>query len=114
MHVLLLEELLGVVAGAKVTIANNGQEALDRLAEAPFDAVPMDVQMPVMDGYETTRRIRREARFLHLPIVAMTAHAMAKDREECLAAGMNDHVSKPFEPDELFAVLAKWIEPAML
>jgi signal transduction histidine kinase len=104
-------DLLTHVAGARVEIATNGQEALDRLErDAPYDAVLMDVQMPVLDGYEATRRLRRDTRFVALPIIAMTAHASQADREKCLDAGMNGFISKPFEPVELFAVLRRWIE----
>jgi CheY-like chemotaxis protein len=96
----------------EITLAANGQEALERLREAPFDAVLMDVQMPVMDGYQATARIRQQPAFAGLPIIAMTAHAMARDREKCLVAGMNDYVTKPIDPAELFAVLAKWLPDA--
>jgi len=106
------EELLSTSAGMQVTLARNGQEALDRLPTQPFDAVLMDVQMPVMDGYQATAAIRRQAQHASLPIIAMTAHAMAGDRDKCLAAGMNDHVSKPFEPLALFAVLSNWMPGA--
>jgi CheY-like chemotaxis protein/HPt (histidine-containing phosphotransfer) domain-containing protein len=102
-------DLLRGVAGALVQIANNGDEALARLAQQPFDLVLMDVQMPGMDGHEATRRLRANPALAALPVVAMTAHAMARDRELCLAAGMNDFVSKPFEPRELFKVLARWL-----
>jgi CheY-like chemotaxis protein len=102
-------ELLRDVAGMKVTLATNGREAIDRLSEESFDAVLMDVQMPVMDGYQATALIRQRQDLASLPIIAMTAHAMVRDREKCLAVGMNDYVTKPFEPPELFAVLAKWL-----
>ncbi len=95
-------------AGLVVSVVNNGQEAVDAVATAPYDAVLMDVQMPVMDGYTATGIIRREERFKDLPIIAMTAHAMAGDMEKSAAAGMNDHVTKPIDPDKLFATLAKW------
>ncbi|HRE17749.1 MAG TPA: response regulator, partial [Rhodocyclaceae bacterium] len=101
------KEILTGVAGVEVSIAWNGQEALDILQAQSFDAVLMDLQMPVMDGYETTEQLRRNPRFAALPIIAMTAHAMARDRERCLATGMNDFISKPFDPAELFAVLAR-------
>ena len=97
--------------GIAVTVANNGQEALDRLAVvAPnhFHLVFMDLQMPVMDGYEATRRLRTDARYLALPLVAMTAHAMVDERERCLALGMNGHLSKPIEPVDLYAILARY------
>jgi two-component system sensor histidine kinase/response regulator len=102
-------ELLRDVAGLQVTLANNGQEAVERVRVAAFDAVLMDVQMPVMDGYQATQIIRADPRFAELPIIAMTAHAMARDRDRSLAAGMNDHVTKPFDVDELIAVLSRWI-----
>jgi PAS domain S-box-containing protein len=104
-------DLLQGVAGAQVSEAHNGQQALERARAEAFDIVLMDVQMPVMDGYEATKRLRAEPALAGLPIVAMTAHAMVRDREQCLAAGMNDVVVKPFEPRELFAVIAKWLPP---
>ena len=101
-------ELLGIVAGMNVLIANNGQEALDRLKSDTVDAVLMDVQMPGMDGHQTTALIRAQPRLRDLPIIAMTAHAMVRDREKCLASGMSDYIAKPFNPAELFAVLERW------
>jgi signal transduction histidine kinase/DNA-binding response OmpR family regulator/HPt (histidine-containing phosphotransfer) domain-containing protein len=98
-------------AGLVVTIANNGQEAVDLVEREHFDAVLMDLQMPIMDGFEATRAIRCNPSFEHLPIIAMTANAMAGDREKCLAAGMNDHVAKPIAPDLLFKALTNWIAP---
>ncbi len=98
-------------AGFKVTIASNGSEAVEMVTQADYDCVLMDCQMPVMDGYEATQAIRKEERFSSLPIVAMTANAMQGDREKCLDAGMNDHVSKPINNKELFSALKKWIEP---
>ena len=98
-------------AGLHVTIANNGQEGVAAANEGDFDAVLMDCQMPVMDGYEATRALREEARFADLPIIAMTANAMAGDREKCLDAGMNDHVAKPIDLKELFSTLTKWVKP---
>ena len=94
-----------------VTLAGNGREALDRLNDADFDAVLMDLQMPEMDGIEATRRIRQEARWQQLPVIAMTAAVMAEDRAACSNAGMNDHVAKPILPQELVATLLKWIKP---
>jgi CheY-like chemotaxis protein len=101
-------------AGMKVTVANNGQEALDFVRANAYDAVLMDVQMPVMDGYTATGKIRElEAKQPpptgRLPIIAMTAHAMAGDQEKSIAAGMNDHITKPIDPGQLFGTLAKWI-----
>jgi signal transduction histidine kinase len=109
---MLAEELLGGVAGTRVTIAENGRDALDRLAEQPFDAVLMDIQMPVMDGYEAVRQIRRDPALASLPIIAVTAHAMVTELEKCQAAGMTDYITKPFEPWQLFTMLAKWTAPA--
>jgi signal transduction histidine kinase/CheY-like chemotaxis protein len=137
-------------AGLKVTLANNGQEAVNAVKENKYDAVLMDIQMPVMDGYEATRRIRkweggieksevgmrklenggqrtedrsqkkkgqqpavhREPNTVSLPIIAMTAHAMAGDEDKSLEAGMNGHVTKPIDPDQLFSTLQKWIKPS--
>ncbi len=101
-------EILAEV-GVVVTVVNNGREALDALARASFDAVLMDVQMPVMDGYTATGLIRGNPEFATLPVIAMTAHAMAGDIEKSAAAGMNDHVAKPIDPDHLFETLVKWI-----
>jgi signal transduction histidine kinase/CheY-like chemotaxis protein/HPt (histidine-containing phosphotransfer) domain-containing protein len=95
--------------GVAVSLAGDGEQALAALAAESFDAVLMDVQMPVLDGLETTRRLRAEGRFDALPIIAMTAHAMDRDRRESLAAGMNDHVNKPIDPRELYAALTRWI-----
>ncbi len=96
--------------GATVTLADDGQLGVAAVAaEQPaFDAVLMDVQMPVMDGYAATRTIRQELGLTALPIIAMTANAMASDRAACLAAGMNDHVGKPFELDHLVAMLLRF------
>jgi PAS domain S-box-containing protein len=103
-------------AGISAEIANNGQEALDMLAkDSAFDGVLMDCQMPVMDGYTATRELRRNPAFAavaKLPIIAMTANAMAGDREKVIAAGMVDHISKPINVSEMFVTLARWITPA--
>ncbi|MBF0371500.1 MAG: response regulator [Magnetococcales bacterium] len=99
-------------ANIEVVLAENGQVALDRVHQEPLDGVLMDMQMPVMDGLTATRRIRAEQRFDGLPIIAMTANAMAGDRERCLEAGMEDHITKPIDPEGLFETLAKWITPA--
>nr|WP_275951969.1 response regulator [Rubrivivax gelatinosus] len=95
-------------AGASTALAGDGREALAWLARERFDAVLMDVQMPGLDGLEATRRLRRLPGQEKLPVIAMTAHAMASDREACLAAGMNDHLAKPFEPDTLIERLRHW------
>ncbi|MBU1215487.1 MAG: response regulator, partial [Gammaproteobacteria bacterium] len=98
-------------AGLVVTMANNGQEAVDLVTRMHFDAVLMDIHMPIMDGFEATRIIRGMPEHASLPIIAMTANAMAGDREKCFAAGMNDHVAKPIDPDLLFAALNTWVSP---
>jgi CheY-like chemotaxis protein/anti-sigma regulatory factor (Ser/Thr protein kinase) len=98
-------------AGFFVDIAANGQLALDMVRAADYDIVLMDMQMPVMDGVTATREIRKEDRFKDLPVVAMTANAMRGDRERCLEAGMNDHIAKPIEPEDLWKALVKWIKP---
>ncbi|CAN5146312.1 hypothetical protein BH11PSE9_BH11PSE9_18570 [soil metagenome] len=103
----LASELLGD-AGIVVELANNGREAIDRLAASHFDMVLMDCQMPVMDGYTATRRLREDARFAALPIVAMTANAMATDVDAALDAGMNDHIAKPLDVAGMFSVLLRW------
>jgi CheY-like chemotaxis protein len=118
-------------AGVLVSLANNGKEAVEAVQKDRYDAVLMDVQMPVMDGYTATRKIREwevgmrnkirkdsdlkseirdpKSKSKGLPIIAMTAHAMAGDEEKSLQAGMNDHVTKPIDPDRLFGTLTKWI-----
>ncbi len=107
------QELLGVIlteAGVELEIADNGAEAVRRVTEgvsAP-DVVLMDVNMPVMGGFEATRAIRDDGRFGGLPVVAMTADITPEDRTRCLEAGMNDHLAKPVDTGELFRVLAKW------
>ena len=90
--------------------ANNGRAALQALERVTYDVVFMDCQMPEMDGYEATRCLRRDHRFARLPIVAMTANAMAGDREKCLAAGMNDFVAKPTREANLLAALERVIQ----
>ncbi len=95
-------------AGLAVSVANNGQEAVEAIQKNAYDVILMDVQMPVMDGYTATGIIRKDERFRDLPILAMTAHAMAGDQDKSMAAGMNDHVTKPIDPEKLFATLAKW------
>jgi CheY-like chemotaxis protein len=93
--------------GHRVSIANNGRGAVEACEREPFDLIFMDVQMPEMDGIEATREIRRrEASGQHVPIVALTAHAMSGDRERCLAVGMDDYMTKPVDPKQLDVVLA--------
>ncbi|TCK09112.1 response regulator [Marinobacterium mangrovicola] len=97
-------------AGMTVDIADNGQIAVEKINDRDYDIVLMDLQMPVMDGFEASSAIRKEQRFDELPIVAMTANAMAGDKERCLAAGMQDHVAKPIEPAALYHALVRWIK----
>ena len=105
-------------AGLNVSLANNGQEAVNAVKENEYDAVLMDVQMPVMDGYTATKTIRKweggmgNKGKVQIPIIAMTAHAMAGDEDKSLQAGMNGHVTKPIDADQLFATLQKWIQPS--
>jgi len=99
-------------AGVEVTVANDGQQALDLVEQQHFNGILMDCQMPVMDGYEATRRLRLQPRLRELPVIAMTANAMVGDREKVLAAGMNDHIAKPINVEEMFATLARWVHPA--
>jgi CheY-like chemotaxis protein/HPt (histidine-containing phosphotransfer) domain-containing protein len=91
----------------RVTTVANGREVVEKASEWPFDLILMDVQMPEMDGFEATAAIRRREQVSggHIPIIAMTAHAMAGDRERCLAAGMDAYVSKPLRPDDLLATI---------
>jgi CheY-like chemotaxis protein len=95
--------------GLQVVIADEGGAALERLNEGHFDLVLMDIQMPGMDGYAATQQIRADGRFTHLPIVAMTAHAMEGDQDRCLAVGMDDYLSKPVDPARFYEVLKKWL-----
>ncbi len=117
-HVLLVEDnainqqvacgLLELMA-VEATVASSGEEALELLRKQRFDLVLMDIQMPGLDGYQTTAAARRDLGLSDLPIIAMTAHAMAGDRERCLDAGMNDHIAKPIDPDALYSALARWL-----
>jgi len=97
-------------AGLEVVVAQDGREALDKLAnEGPFDGVLMDCQMPVMDGYTATRELRSQARWRNLPVIAMTASALAEDRERALASGMNAHITKPIHIESMLRTMAQWI-----
>lgn len=96
-------------AGLKVTLANNGREAVHLVGKQAYAVILMDLQMPQMDGFEATQVIRESLGMVDIPIIAMTANAMAEDRDKCLEAGMNDHVPKPIDPDQLFATLTKWV-----
>jgi CheY-like chemotaxis protein/HPt (histidine-containing phosphotransfer) domain-containing protein len=95
-------------AGARVALAVNGREAVDQVQQGRFDLVLMDLQMPVMDGYEATGLVHRLPGAAGLPIIAMTAHALVQERERCLAAGMCDYLTKPVEPRKLYEVVAQW------
>ena len=95
--------------GLGADIAVNGQQAIDKIRENAYDLVLMDIQMPVLDGLAATQLIRQDPRFAQLPILAMTAHAMSGDRERSLAAGMNEHLVKPIDPQALYAALLRWI-----
>ncbi|MEO6281128.1 response regulator [Roseateles sp.] len=120
-HLLLVEDneincevalaLLGE-AGIVVSVARDGYEALEALQREDFAAVLMDCQMPGMDGFEATRRVRDNPAWQDLPVIAMTANAMVGDREKALAAGMNDHIAKPIDIATMFATLARWVRPA--
>jgi signal transduction histidine kinase/HPt (histidine-containing phosphotransfer) domain-containing protein/AmiR/NasT family two-component response regulator len=99
------------IHGVHTDIANNGMEAIQKLESvAPdyYDLVLMDIQMPVMDGYEATGQLRADARYDNLPIAAMTAHAMQEEREKCRRVGMNDHINKPIEPELLYRLLERY------
>jgi len=96
-------------AGIDCTVAAHGGEAIAQLERADFDLILMDLQMPEMDGLAATRRIRRNPAWARLPIIALTASAMVKDRDDCIAAGMNDHLAKPLDPVALIEVLRRWI-----
>ncbi|QTA80623.1 Two component system response regulator/histidine kinase, PAS domain-containing [Desulfonema limicola] len=102
-------------AGITVEIAENGRKAIEAVQNSCFDLILMDVQMPEMDGYEATKAIRNmNSQASKIPVIAMTAHAMARELENCLNAGMDDYVSKPIDPDKMFLVLNKWIDKKIL
>ena len=101
--------------GCDVTIANNGEEAVNARKDRDFDIIFMDCQMPVMDGYEASGAIRaweKTAGAMRTPIVALTGNAAEGDREKCLAAGMDDYLSKPFSGDQIQEKVGKWVENA--
>ncbi len=105
------EVAIELLSEFEVEVANNGQEALRMINSRHYDIVLMDMQMPIMDGVTATIEIRQNKSFQNMPIVAMTANAMLQDKDRCIAAGMNDYIVKPIDPDELFRTLLKWIEP---
>jgi CheY-like chemotaxis protein len=98
--------------GAEVDVAENGHVALSLLQQVGvyYDVVLMDLQMPIMDGLETTRQLRLIEQFADLPVIAMTANVMATDREACFEAGMNDFMSKPIRLQELRAKVLQWVK----
>jgi PAS domain S-box-containing protein len=98
------------MAGAEVDVVDTGRKAIQAAKQKEYDLILMDVQMPEMDGYQATRYLRRQTRFSQLPIVAMTANVMSGDRDKCLQAGMNDHLTKPVIQHDLYAALAKWLD----
>ncbi len=97
-------------AGFVVTIANDGREGVDMVKEGSYDVVLMDLQMPVLGGIDASKEIRENKKYKDLPIIAMTANAMAGDREKCIDAGMNDHVAKPIDPKQLFTTLGQYVQ----
>ncbi|HZX28215.1 MAG TPA: response regulator, partial [Telluria sp.] len=99
-------------AGVRADVAENGAMALAKIAVTRYDGVLMDCQMPVMDGFEATRRLRANPDNAGLPVIAMTANAMVGDKEKCLEAGMNDFIAKPVDVAQLFTTLARWVKPA--
>ncbi len=105
---LIAEELLTSV-GYTIDIAQNGQEAIDMLEKKPYDLVLMDIQMPIMDGLTATMNIRKNAAFANLPIIAMSAHAMTGDKDISIAHGMNDHITKPIDPQKLYSTMHYWM-----
>ncbi len=96
-------------AGVVITLAENGREAVDLARQNPFDAILMDMQMPVMDGIQATETLRKDSKFAKLPIIALTANTMKADVEKCLAAGMNDHIGKPIKKYELLQKILRWV-----
>ena len=105
-------ELL-TLAGAEITLAGNGALAVEQAGQRKFDAILMDLQMPILDGYEATLRIRSDPSLAATPIIAMTAHALVDEKDHCLAIGMDDYVSKPIDPKHLFTVLGRWLPTSM-
>ena len=97
-------------AGLIVSIANNGKEAVEKVNENSYDIILMDIQMPIMDGYDATREIRKNSAFADLPIISMTTNTLLSDQEKCIQAGMNDYVAKPIDTTELFRKINHWIK----
>ena len=105
---IIAEELLKK-AGYLVDAANDGWEAIDMISKNTYNAVLMDIQMPVLDGLTATRLLRETGKYDDLPIIAMSAHAMAGDREKSLEHGMNEHITKPIDPESLYVTLKKFL-----
>ncbi len=97
--------------GAQVQLAQHGEEALAQLAQTEFDLVLMDIQMPILDGYQTAKRIREQRRFQQLPILAMSANVLPSDQQQAKAAGMNDYILKPLNEAQMFSTIARWLPP---
>ena len=108
-HIVRLVQVNLQKEGYEVIGAGNGREALERVAAEKPDLIVLDVMMPEMDGYETARAIRQMDRFRTLPIIALTAKAMAGDREKCLEAGASDYITKPVDIDRLLAMMSQWL-----
>jgi signal transduction histidine kinase/CheY-like chemotaxis protein len=108
MNLELVIDLLGKHS-AIIDTAHDGQAAVEKIRSTPYDAVLMDCQMPILNGYEATKTIRTESRFASLPIIALTANVLPEDVDKALKAGMNDHIAKPLAPEALYATLAKWL-----
>jgi len=100
--------------GFVVDIAGNGREAVDMVRQKSYGLVLMDIQMPEMDGFQAVEAIRQDPLFAELPIIAMTAHAMAGYREQCIDAGMNDYTTKPIVPEKLYELIVQWGKPDRL
>ena len=105
-----IAKLLIEGVGLTVDLAEDGGEALEKARTISYDMILMDMQMPELDGLQATAQIRAIAEYRHTPILAMTANAFAEDKARCSEAGMNDFISKPYNPDELFSLLLKWLE----
>lgn len=115
-NLMFARKLLKKLGVERVQMVDNGQEAFEYTQVNMYDAILMDCQMPGMDGFQTTQAIRKmhKGQNLHTPIIAVTANAMKGDREKCIAAGMDDYISKPIDPNSLVDVLARWVKPSRI